>query len=257
VTRRAAATLLDRLGVAPADAVVMHSAFRGLSARGHRADEFVAGLVDYMAAGTLLMPTMSWRAVNPENPIFDELATPGITGILTETFRLGFATRRSLHPTHSVAARGRLADAFLATHHLDETPCGARSPWGLLDDFDAHVVLLGIGMERCTLVHHVEEMIAPEIYVKPPETRERYICRDRNGRELEMYARRHPKLPRNFWQFEDVLAAEGGVRYAEIEGVAARSFRAADMYRVIAAAMRRNPRIVIETPIPPQFQGLG
>jgi aminoglycoside 3-N-acetyltransferase len=230
----------------PRDSVlVVHSAFHRLSRAGYRAESFVAALADYMAPGTLLMPTMSWRSVNPENPIFDELETPGITGVLSEIFRTRFATRRSLHPTHSVAGLGRHLDQLLASHHLDETPCSARSPWGLLDDFSGHVLLIGIGMERCTLVHHVEETIAPEIYLRPSETRERYICRDRFGREHGMYARRHPRLPRDFWQFERMLDKRGGVRWHVIANTPCRAFAAREMVEVIAETLHRRPDAII------------
>src|SRR5258708_4367335 len=151
--RDAVHSMLESAGVPRDGVLVVHSAFHRLSRAGYRAESFVAAFAEYMAPGTLLMPTMSWRSVNPENPIFDELETPGITGILSEIFRTRYAARRSLHPTHSVAGLGRHLDRLLASHHLDDTPCSARSPWGLLDDFDGHVLLIGIGMQPCTLCH--------------------------------------------------------------------------------------------------------
>jgi aminoglycoside 3-N-acetyltransferase len=240
--------LLEALGVRRDGAALIHSSFKGLSGAGYRAESVVGAMAEYMSGGTLLMPTMSWRSVNPEHPLFDELTTPSITGILTEVFRTGHASRRSLHPTHSVAGVGKLVDSLLATHHLDDTPCSARSPWGLLDDFDAQVVLLGVEMDSCTLVHHVEETIAPDIYLRPPETRERYICRDRNGKEFVVYTRRTKKLARNFWQFEATLAAQRGVRKADIAGTACIGFSAKDMVRVITDRLHQDPEAIIAKP---------
>ena len=247
-TKEEITRLLRALAIPPDGVVLIHSAFKGLSRAGYRAESVLAGLVEYMSPGTLLMPTMSWRAVNPENPLFDELETPSITGILTEIFRTEYATRRSLHPTHSVAGRGRLTDDLLAFHHLDEKPCWERSPWGLLDDYDAHVLLLGVGMESCTLVHHVEQAIAPELYLSPSEARERYICRDCHRHETEMYSRRTLRLPRNFWQFEEMLAAEGKVQAQMLTGTLCRSFAAKDMVRVIADTLRHCPDAIIAKP---------
>ena len=244
-TKEELARLLEALGVARDGVLLIHSSFKGLSRACYRAESVLDGLIEYMAPGTLLMPTMSWRAVTPENPVFDELGTPSTTGILTELFRTQYATRRSLHPTHSVAGRGRLADDLLAFHHLDEMPCSDRSPWGLLDDCDAHVLLVGVGMESCTLVHHVEQAIAPELYLSPPEARERYICRDRHRHEIEMYTRRTLRLPRNFWQFEDMLADEGRLHRQILGGTLCRSFTAKDMVRVISDALRRCPKGII------------
>jgi len=240
--------LFSNLAVTADRPLVVHSAFVGLARAGFDAHGVVDAMAAFLAPTTLLMPSMSWRSVNPANPVFDELATPGITGILSEIFRQRHATRRSLHPTHSVAAKGALADRLLEAHHLEDTPCHARSPWGLLDDFGADVLLIGIGMERCTLIHHVEELVAPELYLQPPERRERYICRDRFGKEISMYTRRHLRLRRNFHIFEDALAAQGGVRYAREGAVLARAFRADEMVPLALAMLRREPDLILTRP---------
>lgn len=241
--------LLGRLDVPRDGVLLVHSSFKGLSRAGFRAERVLASFVAYMmTTGTLLMPTMSWRAVNPDTPFFDELATPSITGILTELFRTQAATRRSLHPTHSVAGRGARVDELLGSHHTDETPCSARSPWGLLDDYDAWVILLGVRMDSCTLVHHVEESIAPELYLRPSEESERYICRDRYGREVEVSVRRTRRLPRNFWQFEEALAACGELRIGRIDKTVCRAFRARHLVRVVTEALRRRPDAIIARP---------
>src|SRR6185437_12163998 len=180
--RRDVARLMEALAI-PRDGVLfMHSSFRRLGASGYQAEGFLEALCDYLHRGTVLLPAMSWRLVTPANPVFDELKTPSITGILTELFRRNFATHRSLHPTHSVAGRGQDAAALLGTHHLDVTPCSDRSPTGLLAPHEGHVVLLGVEMDSCTLVHHSEEKFASDIYLRPEI--EHYTCRDRSGREI-------------------------------------------------------------------------
>ena len=66
----------------------------------------IEALLGHLSGGTLVMPTMTWRTVTPDRPVWDELATPSHTGVLTEVFRTRYATARSIHPTHSVAACG-------------------------------------------------------------------------------------------------------------------------------------------------------
>ncbi|WP_109117470.1 AAC(3) family N-acetyltransferase [Azospirillum sp. TSO22-1] len=247
---RAVRELLDRLAV-PRDGVLMlHSAFAVPSRAGLRAEAVLDALAAEMAPGTLLMPSMSWRAVNPDNPVFDELATPSITGILSELFRTRLATRRSLHPTHAVSGLGRQADALLAAQHLaGDTPCPPRSPWGLLDDHGAKVVMLGVGLESCTLIHHVEEEVAPGLYVQPPERRERYVCRDRHGAEFVVHTRRHLRLRRDFAQFAGLLEARGALRRAEFAGAPCLGFAAADLVAVVRARLReRADAIILPSP---------
>src|SRR5262249_10628173 len=92
--------ILQHFGV-PRDAVlVVHGAIALLSRQGFRAEAIIETLLDHLPDGSLFMPTMTWRTVTPQQPEWDELATPSHTGVLTEIFRTRYATARSVHPTH-------------------------------------------------------------------------------------------------------------------------------------------------------------
>lgn len=230
----------------PQDGTLMvHSSFKLLSLEGHSPKLVLGALVQYMETGTLLLPTMSWRFVNRQNPVFDELLTPSNTGILTEMFRTDYASTRSLHPTHSVAGRGYLSQKLLESHHLDDTPCSVRSPFGLLPSHGGWVLMMGISMDCCTLVHHVEEMVAGNIYLKPSTEKETFMCRDRWGKEVQVHLRRHLFLPRDYWQFQDKLATEGLLRVTKIDNTVCRAFRAADIVEVVTEALKVRPDAVI------------
>jgi aminoglycoside 3-N-acetyltransferase len=239
---------LAALGIGRGSTVLIHSSFRRLSAQGHRPEDFLDALVAHLPAGTLLLPAMSWRSVNPQNPVFDELATPSITGILGELFRGKWASRRSLHPTHSVAGCGALADYLLGEHHIDETPCSKRSPFGRLVEVDGVVVLLGVGMERCTLIHHFEELVAPDRYLETASRKERYICRDRHGAELVMHTRRHLRLERDFQQFLTALDRRKRVRHHLLDGVSLIGFRAKEMAELVVPWLEREPEATLARP---------
>jgi len=245
---RAAAELLDRAQV-PGDGVLfIHSAFRRLGARGFRAEAFIEGLLDYIRAGTLVMPTMTWRVVTPASPWFDELETPSHVGILAERFRLDYATHRSLHPTHSVAAFGPLAQQLTSTHHCEDTPCGLASPYSKARQAEAHIVLLGIGLERCTAIHHAEEMMAPDVYLSPPELAETYRCRSRDGAVHQVRLRRHLRLNRDFPQFETPLAERGQLRRGELARTPWIAVSQRDLLATVFTALERNPRAIIAPP---------
>ncbi len=239
---------LERLGIPPEGVLLVHGAFRALGSAGHELDPVLAALVRHMEPGTLLMPAMSWRFVTVDNPVFDELATPANTGALSERFRVRFATSRSIHPTHSVAGMGRLAASILGSHHLDDTPCSARSPFGMLAEHDGWVLLLGCGMDSCTLVHHVEEMLAADTYLHPPSERQAYCCRKRSGQEIAVHVRHHRRLARNFFQFQDRLAEEGNMRVARIDHAILRAFKAEDMVRAVADRLREDPTAILARP---------
>ena len=250
ITREAEAvtTLLRSARVPPEGVLFVHCAFRKLAAAGYEVDGFIQALLAYMAQGTLVMPTMSWRIVTPQNPVFDELATPSHVGILAETFRTRYASHRSLHPTHSVAAHGRLAAHLTAGHHLDDTPCSRESPYGRATQENAHVLMLGVGLERCTAIHHAEETIAPEIYLKPPLEAELYECRSRSGETYRVRLRRHLKLNRDFPQFARPLTETGRLRRGEIAGAPFLAVSQRDLLAEVRAALARDPRAIITPP---------
>ncbi len=240
--------LLRSARVPPEGVLFVHCAFRKLGAAGYDVDGFIKALLAYMAPGTLVMPTMSWRIVTPQNPVFDELATPSHVGVLAETFRIRYATHRSLHPTHSVAASGRLAAALTVGHHLDDTPCSLNSPYGKATREDAHVLMLGIGLERCTAIHHAEEMIAPDVYLKPADEAEHYVCRDRAGAAHDMRLRRHLKLSRDFPQFTAPLLRQRRLIAGELTGMPWLAVAQRDLLAEVTGALERDPRAIIAPP---------
>ena len=232
----------------PRDGVVLvHSAFRTLADRGHSPHAVIDAMAAAMVAGTLLMPTMSWRAVNAANPVFDVQTTPSITGVLSELFRVRHATARSLHPTHSMAGRGVATGGLLGGSPKD-TPCHDGGPWALLAEAGAHVVLLGVGMESCTLIHRAEEMVAPDLYIQPPASAETYVCRDRWGAEIDVPTRRHRRQRRNFHIFRDRLESLGGVRRYHDGAIEAQAFRADAMLETALGMLRVQPDIILTTP---------
>lgn len=245
---QALATAL-RAARVPRDGVLfVHCAFRALAAGGWRVDAVIEALLDHMREGTLVMPAMSWRIVTPASPFFDERATPSHVGILAETFRTRYASHRSLHPTHSVAAHGRLAAHLTAGHHLDDTPCSPESPYGRATHEDAHVLMLGVGLERCTAIHHVEETMAPEVYLKPPAEAEIYECRSRAGETYRVRLRRHLKLNRDFPQFARPLAEKGRLRRGKIAGAPFLAVAQRDLLDEVRAALARDLRAIIAPP---------
>ena len=202
----------------------------------------IEALLDYLRDGTLVMPTMTWRTVTPEHPTWDELSTPSHTGVLTEVFRTRYATARSIHPTHSVAACGQRAQRLLARHHLDDTPVSANSPYGLMRDAPAHVLFLGVGLESCTAIHFPEEATAPDIYVRPSEQVELYQCRDRHGVVHQVRTRRHWRLDRDFPKFGPPLERAGVMSSGNLDGCPYAVVGLADLLDAVFAALAADPR---------------
>ena len=160
-------------------------------------------------------------------------------------FRLKYATTRSLHPTHSVTGNGPAVGTLLARHHVDDTPVSANSPYGLMRDYNAFVLILGVGFERITAIHHAEEIIAPDIYLHPKHEAETYECRDRHGKSVTVKLRRHYRLNRDFPQFEPRLREKGRLTAGDVSGTSWMVMSVRDLLREVFAALVDRPDAII------------
>ena len=238
--------ILERNRVPRDGVLVVHSAIGLLSRQGFRAEAMIEVFLKYLAGGNLFMPTMTWRSVTLANPVWDERTTPSHTGVLTEIFRTRYAAARSIHPTHSVAGLGPAAYALLSRHHLDNTPVSGNSPYGLMRDYDVHVLMIGVGLETCTAIHLPEETIAPELYVRPADQAELYQCSDRHGTVHPVWTRRHWRLNRDFPRFANPLSEKGLLESGNIQGCPYAIVALRDLLREVFAALIDNPRATLK-----------
>jgi aminoglycoside 3-N-acetyltransferase len=241
-------SLLERMRVPPDGVLVVHSAIAALSRRGFRAEAMIETFLDYMSNGTVVMPTMSWRTVTRDHPYWDEIETRSETGILSEIFRTRYASHRSIHPTHSIAAHGAKADVLVARHHLDDTPVSPNSPYGLMGPYQACVLMIGVGLETCTAIHLAEETIAPDVYLRPLDPSELYRCRDRAGRVHEVRTRRHWRLDRDFPQFAVPLERSGVLQSGSLEGCGYTIVGLNDLLNTVVAALSVDPQATLRAP---------
>jgi len=232
--------ILERLGVPRDGVLVVHTAIAKLSRKGFRAEAMIEALLDYLRGGTLVMPVMTWRTVTPKTPEWNELTTASETGVMTEIFRTRYATARSIHPTHSAAGFGPAAAHLLSRHHIDNTPVSANSPYGLMRDYSAYVLTLGVGLETCTAIHLPEETVATDVYLRPLDTAFTYPCTDRHGTVHPVRVRLHWRLDRDFPQFAGPLAAKGELVTGRIEDCDYTLVRLSALLDEVMATLKRN-----------------
>ncbi|WP_394191938.1 AAC(3) family N-acetyltransferase [Pseudoalteromonas atlantica] len=210
-------TLFRPMGVNSQSTIMVHSAFKQLSKQNVRAESVCKYLSRYFYEGNVIMPTMTWRTVNKENCVFDEKATPSHTGILSEIFRTHFATHRSLHPTHSVAALGVDAQYLTHAHHLNSGPCSKTSPYGLIEGSHlrstAFILLIGVALESCTYIHLFEEIYNPDAFLVIDDTP--YYLKTKSGETQFYELKRHTKRTRDFHQFGKKLANISGIKMSQ------------------------------------------
>lgn len=237
--------LLEYFRIPDNATLLVHSSFKGFKRDGYTVEDVLAALVEYMHPGTLLMPTMSWRFVNINKPKFYELDTPCNTGVLAEMFRTEVATHRSLHPTHSVAGIGNKTSNILGTHQFSKTPCDQNSPSIKMLDPNAFIIMMGVGIDCCTMIHAAEEAIAPEIYAKPPTETEVFECIDRNNKLHNIELIKHKFLARNYWKVQDELAKQSKLLVYKCDNNIVLGFKAQDVFDISCALLETDPCAIL------------
>jgi len=158
---------LSSLGVAPGDAVLMHSSMSALKTA-LTPEGFLHELMEALTdTGTLLLPALTYDSVTLEHPFFSVVESEPCVGILPKTFMRVKGVERSMHPTHSVCAWGANAEALTGVHIKDNTPVGPFSPFMLLPEFDGKILFVGDILHSCTFMHGIEEIVnAPYVMNK-------------------------------------------------------------------------------------------
>lgn len=180
---------IAELGVKPTDTLLVHSSMKALGDVEGGADTVLDAFSEFLAPGLLVLPTHTWKQINSEYNIFDVLEEPSCVGLLTNMFRKRPGVIRSWNPTHSVAALGKDADDFTQGEEAFDTPCPREGCWGKLNDRRAKVLFLGVGLDRNTLIHAVEEWA--EIPRRISEDHQPLKILTPDGRLLDRPMRRH------------------------------------------------------------------
>lgn len=167
---------LKALGIKSGDTIMMHSSYKSLGEIDGGAKTLFDGIFTVLGEnGTLLMPAFSFDTVDANNPHFNKLTTPCCVGYLPEFFRTNLnGVERSVHPTHSCTAKGRLAKELTCEHYKDRTPVGKNSPITKLKQVNGKILFLGCSSDRNTSIHGVEELTVPP-YLFEKEKTEFYI----------------------------------------------------------------------------------
>lgn len=235
------------VGVGAGASLLVHSS---LSSMGH-VDGAENAVIDALLRavgpdGLLAMPTHTWGTVNARQPVFHEELSPSIVGRITEGFRRRPGVLRSLHPTHSVAACGPDAATFTSGHERYATPCSPASPYGQLVDRRGHVLLIGVGLERFTLLHGFEEWAPVPWLFNRTET---LWVLTRDGRRLRVPSRRHTNdsryAERDFPSLEPVLREHGAIRYGAVGEATIRLVDAGLAASILVPRLAADPDLVL------------
>ncbi len=143
----------------PDDKVTMHTSLRAIGPIDGGADGLIDAFCAYLCDGLFLVPTHTWANVNKEHPLYDARSTKPCIGTLPTVAAFRPDGVRSLHPTHSLTAFGKKAAAYVAGDENAETPAPLGGSLSRLYEERGKILLVGVGLERNTYMHAVEERL--------------------------------------------------------------------------------------------------
>ena len=160
------------------------------------------------------MPTHTWANIGEENPVYNVKETMPCIGALPCVAAFRHDGVRSLHPTHSVAAFGKRAEDFVKGEEKATSPGTPGGVWARLYDENAVILLLGVGLNRNTYIHAVDEMIDLPDRLRDPIPLK---VIDKEGNEYSLNFRKHGNTgSANFGNYKKPLEYAGAYKTAKL-----------------------------------------
>lgn len=226
---------LVKLGLSAGDTVVVHSSLSSFGKVEGGAETVINALLEVLGSeGTLVVPTFNF-----EPGIFDPDTTPSIVGMITEAVRKRPNAVRSHHPTHSVAAIGRLAEVITEGHEKVD-PFGRGSALFKVLQAGGKILQLGTTNTSNSMVHVAEE-IAGAVYLD----RSRNVgIRTPKGSVVHKWIRR-PGCSRGFDAIDETLQEQGAISETRIGECNARLMTARTVVDAAVEALKFDPEALL------------
>lgn len=159
VTKTDVFACLESLKIARNDILTVHSSLKSIGEIEGGAEGLLDALCEYLADGLLIIPAHTWDNI-AKTRFFDVRSTPACTGVLSRIATARADGIRSLHPTHSVVVFGKgNKDYVRGEERRASTPNPPSGCLGRLYDVGGKILLLGVGHERNTFLHSVDERL--------------------------------------------------------------------------------------------------
>jgi len=151
---------------------------------------------------------------------------------------------RSLHPTHSVAAIGQKAREITKNHENCPTPCGPDSPYDKLAKLGGYVLLVGVNLDSCTLLHSAEELAGLPYHMQKDPVDARLIDKDGKTRTVRLGIHRYGS-PRDFCKLEPILLKQKVMKIGDIGQAKVRRIDAGRLMSIVMEILAKDPEYLL------------
>jgi len=153
---------LEEMGAPKDRPVIVHTALRKVGEIDGGGEALLSWLMEYFTekGGLLCVPTHTWAYQDGKSvPTLDLMYPRTCLGMLPTLALKRPDGVRSLHPTHSMVVFGAGKEAFVAGEEQVQTTTAPQGCYGKLHRMGGKVLLVGVGQEKNTFLHCVEEML--------------------------------------------------------------------------------------------------
>ena len=229
---------LDLMDIKKGDILLVHSALSSIGYVDGGADTVIDALLESVGEeGTVVMSTLTgW--LEP----FDADKSPSVVGKISEKFRQRKNAYRSLHPVHSVAAIGKHAEYITAGHDKCKTGCGAGTPYYKIRDMGGKVMLLGVDMDRNTIMHSLEEEINA-LYLRTLDILAPTYINDHENKKYTL--RKFPPGHRDFIRLTPILRRRDAVIEGTIGNAAVKIMEVSKLFEIGLEILKQDPLFFI------------
>ena len=157
--------------------VTVHTSLKAVGETEDRGEGVLECLISFFTRknGLLCIPTHTWNTGH-----LDLTKTETCIGVLPTLAAAHPDGTRTVHPSHSMAVFGKkeLVDEFVKGEEKMVTPASPEGCYGKIYKMDGYVMLLGVGHNKNTYLHCVEEMLDVKNRLTKEPSARRVVYRD-------------------------------------------------------------------------------
>lgn len=236
---------LNQINVPLGKPVIVHCSMLAVGKVEGGVQAFLDALIERFTkeGGVLCVPTHTWANFEDKKDIIlDYTHNRTCTGALSNVALVDGRAVRSKNPTHSIVVFGEKANelACLDDHVL--TPCAPNGCYGKIIKDDGYVLLIGVGQEKNTLLHAVEEILeVPRRLSKQPA---QMAIKHKDGRvtyrNFHYMTEEVCDVSVNFPKYEQAFRYHGGIEDAILGNASVQVCSARIMNSVMAIIRARS-----------------
>ena len=222
--------------------VIVHTSLKAIGEIEGGGDTLLDCLIEFFTknGGLLLIPTHTW-----DKEMLDLREKHTCLGVLPSLALKREDALRTMHPTHSMVVFGNpdKVSTFTGCEGLVDTPTSPSGCYGKLYSEDGYVLLIGVGQEKNTFLHCVEEMLCVPKRLTRNKQDFKIIHNDGTTEIRPMYwfyTDEIEDVSENFGKFEAAFDFHGAITYGKLGSAKLQLCSARKMKETIELIYNRN-----------------